>query len=149
MDLFLNPREKPSLKQKLQLHGPRPSPLQLHKNSHKIIKPYNQRRSPIIIHAVSPKIIHTNPKEFMALVQRLTGFQASAANNNPSSSSSSADSATVDLMPKSYEEALELSSPSLLSPSVLDILSSNLFQESKGFGEAAFLASPGSLFCSL
>ncbi|KAL2939952.1 VQ motif-containing protein 20 [Bienertia sinuspersici] len=33
-----------------------------------------QQRSPIIIYTHSPKIIHTNPKDFMALVQKLTGM---------------------------------------------------------------------------
>ncbi|GAB4839588.1 hypothetical protein Ancab_029111 [Ancistrocladus abbreviatus] len=36
------------------------------------IKP--QQRHPVIIYTHSPKIIHTNPRDFMALVQRLTGF---------------------------------------------------------------------------
>ncbi|KAI4350899.1 hypothetical protein L6164_005304 [Bauhinia variegata] len=35
-------------------------------------KPQQQR--PVIIYTHSPKIIHTNPKDFMALVQKLTGL---------------------------------------------------------------------------
>ncbi|KAH0468895.1 hypothetical protein IEQ34_002127 [Dendrobium chrysotoxum] len=151
MDLFLQPRGKPSLGRKNQLHGPRPSPLKLHKDSHKIIKP------PIIIYTVSPKVIHTNPNEFMSLVQRLTGFSSTATDTKASSSSSSADSHIVALKPENDAEAIELSSPNLFSPSVMDFMNSNLFHhelspayhENKGFVESAFLASPGSFFCSL
>ncbi|PKI57460.1 hypothetical protein CRG98_022111 [Punica granatum] len=69
-----------------ELQGPRPPPLSVRKDSHKIRKPPaaqrppsqaslppKQPRQPVIIYAVSPKVIHTNPSEFMALVQRLTG----------------------------------------------------------------------------
>ncbi|GAU14819.1 hypothetical protein TSUD_50310 [Trifolium subterraneum] len=56
---------------KIILNGPRPSPLMIHKpNSSR--KP--QRVVPIIIYTQSPKIIHTKAKDFMALVQRLTGM---------------------------------------------------------------------------
>ncbi|KAK4788467.1 hypothetical protein SAY86_019786 [Trapa natans] len=71
-----------------ELQGPRPTPLSIRKDSHKIRKPPlpahhphsqvvlpqpQQPLQPVIIYAVSPKIIHTDPSEFMALVQRLTG----------------------------------------------------------------------------
>ncbi|CAI9096184.1 OLC1v1032269C1 [Oldenlandia corymbosa var. corymbosa] len=58
------------------LNGPRPSPLRLHKDSHVIHKPKLNppRKQPVIIYTHSPKIIHTKPKDFMALVQKLTGF---------------------------------------------------------------------------
>ncbi|KAJ6821085.1 nuclear speckle RNA-binding protein B-like [Iris pallida] len=71
-----------------QLQGPRPAPLKVRKDSYKInkkpptIPPQNPNNSqheqppprpPIIIYTVSPKIIHTNPSDFMTLVQRLTG----------------------------------------------------------------------------
>ncbi|XP_038893302.1 VQ motif-containing protein 8, chloroplastic [Benincasa hispida] len=55
-----------------EINGPRPSPLLIHKDSRFIRKP--QLRQPVIIYTHSPKIIHTQPKDFMALVQRLTGF---------------------------------------------------------------------------
>ncbi|KAL5544785.1 hypothetical protein UlMin_008569 [Ulmus minor] len=32
-----------------------------------------QQRSPVIIYTHSPKVIHTHPRDFMALVQKLTG----------------------------------------------------------------------------
>ncbi|XP_022774847.1 VQ motif-containing protein 20-like [Durio zibethinus] len=33
-----------------------------------------QQRHPVIIYTHSPKVIHTHPKDFMSLVQKLTGF---------------------------------------------------------------------------
>ncbi|KAD6119398.1 hypothetical protein R6Q59_025450 [Mikania micrantha] len=86
----------PSGKSPRSLQGPRPAPLRVHKDSHKIRKPpvapaphhhqhhqsqlQNQHqqhhRPPVIIYTVSPKVIHTNPNEFMTLVQRLTGPSA-------------------------------------------------------------------------
>ncbi|KGN52621.2 hypothetical protein Csa_008052 [Cucumis sativus] len=55
-----------------EINGPRPSPLLIHNHSRLIRKPV-QLRQPLIIYTHSPKIIHTHPKDFMALVQRLTG----------------------------------------------------------------------------
>lgn len=56
----------------------RPSPLRISKVSHKIRKasvplPAVQQKRPIIIHTYSPKIIQTQPNNFMWLVQSLTG----------------------------------------------------------------------------
>ncbi|GFS37538.1 hypothetical protein Acr_00g0052540 [Actinidia rufa] len=60
-----------------ELLGPRPPPLRVHKDSHKIKKTppmsAHHHHPPVIIYTVSPKVIHTNPSEFMKLVQRLTG----------------------------------------------------------------------------
>ncbi|KAL4311746.1 hypothetical protein GQ457_01G012640 [Hibiscus cannabinus] len=66
-----------------ELQGPRPAPLKVRKDSHKIKKPQSapqqqqqqpsQIRPPVIIYIASPKVIHTNPSDFMNLVQRLTG----------------------------------------------------------------------------
>ncbi|KAL2324097.1 hypothetical protein Fmac_023155 [Flemingia macrophylla] len=63
------------------INGPRPSPLLINKDSHKIRKASTidhedaklNKAQPIIIYTHSPKIIHTKAKDFMALVQRLTG----------------------------------------------------------------------------
>uniref|UniRef100_A0A6V7QQ98 VQ domain-containing protein n=1 Tax=Ananas comosus var. bracteatus TaxID=296719 RepID=A0A6V7QQ98_ANACO len=55
-----------------ELQGPRPPPLMIHDNSHRIQKP-QKKRQPVIIYVVSPKMIHVEASEFMALVQRLTG----------------------------------------------------------------------------
>ncbi|RRT67582.1 hypothetical protein B296_00039135 [Ensete ventricosum] len=79
---------RPSPRRELQ--GPRPAPLRVSRESHKIKKPpgapppHHQytpdpqpqpqhHRDPVVIYTVSPKIIHANPSEFMSLVQRLTG----------------------------------------------------------------------------
>ncbi|KAG6470734.1 hypothetical protein ZIOFF_071811 [Zingiber officinale] len=48
--------------------------------------------TPVIIYAVSPKVIHTTPADFMAVVQSLTSVHAAAA---ASSSSSLAGGATA------------------------------------------------------
>ncbi|KAL5553158.1 hypothetical protein UlMin_040559 [Ulmus minor] len=66
---------------KLQINGTRPSPLKINKDSHSIHKPSSgagagnkqQTRQPVIIYTYSPKIIYAQPREFMALVQKLTG----------------------------------------------------------------------------
>ncbi|XP_052202587.1 protein MKS1-like [Diospyros lotus] len=89
-----------------ELQGPRPTPLRVSKDSHKIRKPPiaplpqhpsqpppYQPRPPVIIYTVSPKVIHTDPSEFMTLVQRLTGSGSSGtSSSNPSSSSDFPDS---------------------------------------------------------
>lgn len=101
-----------------QLQGPRPPRLAVSKDSHKVRKPpvapqrhqhqqpaaqlqqqhqyqqqqQQQARQPVIIYDASPKVIHTKPGDFMALVQRLTGpgstsqaqFDAAAAAAGPS-----------------------------------------------------------------
>ncbi|XVE60163.1 hypothetical protein DITRI_Ditri05aG0105900 [Diplodiscus trichospermus] len=77
-----------------ELQGPRPAPLKVHKDSYKIKKPPlapqpvqrqpTQIRPPVIIYAVSPKVIHTNPSDFMNLVQRLTGSTSSSSSGSSS-----------------------------------------------------------------
>ncbi|KAL6542646.1 hypothetical protein OROMI_024248 [Orobanche minor] len=79
---------KPSPRRELQ--GPRPTALKVNKDSYKIRKPpipppphdpppsealrqSIEDRKPVIIYAVSPKVIHTTVSDFMDLVQRLTG----------------------------------------------------------------------------
>ncbi|XVE55191.1 hypothetical protein DITRI_Ditri03aG0139700 [Diplodiscus trichospermus] len=71
-----------------ELQGPRPTRLKISKDSYKIKKPPlapqppqqqpTQIRPPVIIYTVSPKVIHTNPSDFMNLVQRLTGSTSSS-----------------------------------------------------------------------
>ncbi|WOK96470.1 hypothetical protein Cni_G05177 [Canna indica] len=92
-DLAMGPRR--------ELHGPRPTPLKVRKDSHKIKKPPvappppqqpqpqppHQIRRPVIIYTVSPKVIHTTPGDFMSVVQRLTG--SAAAGVPPSTSHAS------------------------------------------------------------
>ncbi|XP_062110109.1 VQ motif-containing protein 20-like [Humulus lupulus] len=72
----------------ITINGPRPSPLKINRDSHSIQKSAHnfpgkvhhhqqqhqqQKRQPVIIYTHSPKIIHTQPRDFMALVQKLTG----------------------------------------------------------------------------
>ncbi|URD98307.1 VQ motif [Musa troglodytarum] len=51
-------------------------PLVIREESHKIHEP---QRKPVVIHLVSPTVIHVEAGEFTALVQRLTGRDSSAA----------------------------------------------------------------------
>ncbi|KAF7816737.1 Protein MKS1 [Senna tora] len=84
-----------------ELQGPRPTPLRIHKDSHKIKKPplapqqppqpQPPPRQPVIIYTVSPKIIHTTPGDFMDLVQRLTGCTSSSSSSSNMVSTSSND----------------------------------------------------------
>ncbi|XP_074577519.1 protein MKS1-like [Curcuma longa] len=84
-DFFLAP---PSRRRKTK--GPRPTPLDVCHDSHKIIKkqpPAPAPRRPVIIYTVSPKVIHVDRSEFMSLVQRLTGAPSSDTASLSSSSS--------------------------------------------------------------
>ncbi|KAH7680705.1 VQ domain-containing protein [Dioscorea alata] len=109
-----SPFGRPSPRRELQ--GPRPTPLKVNKDSYKIKKPppgpppYQadtmavpppQPRPPVIIYTVSPKIIHTNPNDFMSLVQSLTGL--TSTNTTTTMSSTATTSAA-------------LPSPTVLSP---------------------------------
>ncbi|CAF2077963.1 hypothetical protein Bca4012_090387 [Brassica carinata] len=78
------------------IYPPSPSPLlKLNKDSHVIKKPPSpssssstaaKPRQPVIIYTNTPKVIHTNPKDFMALVQKLTGMSHSEEDSGGSSS---------------------------------------------------------------
>ncbi|KAF9674083.1 hypothetical protein SADUNF_Sadunf10G0090900 [Salix dunnii] len=87
------------------INGLRPSPLKISKESHLIrkssssssssssastsnssssieppvsgVKQQQQKNQPVIIYTHSPKVIHTQAKDFMALVQKLTGLSRS------------------------------------------------------------------------
>ncbi|MQL98033.1 hypothetical protein Taro_030736 [Colocasia esculenta] len=137
---------RPSPRREVQLQGPRPTPLKVRKDSHKIKKPPaapgagpsqphhypppqqqqqpQQHRAPVIIYTVSPKVIHTEPGNFMTLVQRLTGAspRTLAAAAGPSSDahhfgsdSSIANHAPGELSPAArfavMERAAQSSSP--------------------------------------
>lgn len=99
-----------------QLQGPRPAPLKVRKDSHKIRKPpvpvppqypssqpQAPPRPPVIIYTVSPKVIHANPSEFMTLVQRLTGppdhhhHHRSSSTSSSSAAVSTSTSSTSDM----------------------------------------------------
>ncbi|KAK8649179.1 hypothetical protein V6N13_129913 [Hibiscus sabdariffa] len=90
-----------------ELQGPRPTPLKVRKDSHKIRKPPlapqlsqqqppPQIRPPVIIYTVSPKVIHTNPSDFMNLVQRLTGSTSSSNDASSTAISPAARFATIE-----------------------------------------------------
>lgn len=93
-------QQQQAKKPKRELQGQRPAPLKIAKDSHKIQKPLVAgniahrpptiiaHRPPTIIYLQSPEVIHTETREFMTLVQRLTG-RVNAHDNNSSTSSSS------------------------------------------------------------
>ncbi|KAE8713517.1 hypothetical protein F3Y22_tig00110206pilonHSYRG00037 [Hibiscus syriacus] len=74
-------------RKEMMLNGVRPSPLSINKESHLIQKSSSsadqqkqqqQRRKGVVItYTHTPKIIHTQARDFMALVQRLTGLSRS------------------------------------------------------------------------
>ncbi|CAA3023225.1 Hypothetical predicted protein [Olea europaea subsp. europaea] len=78
-------------------NGTIPTPLKINKDSHFIKKlPSSsssiingvaskppQPRYPVIIYTHSPKVIHTHPRDFMALVQKLTGYSPSESEDEP------------------------------------------------------------------
>lgn len=71
----------------MMINGSRPSQLRINRDSHSIHKsPENSSHSsvqkhstkrPVIIYTHSPKIIHAKARDFMALVQKLTGLSRS------------------------------------------------------------------------
>ncbi|CAI9108997.1 OLC1v1008720C1 [Oldenlandia corymbosa var. corymbosa] len=113
---------RPSPRKELQ--GPRPAPLKVNKDSHKIRKPpvapqlhhppqqphlpppaaANNNRQPVVIYTVSPKVIHTTVNDFMNLVQRLTG-PSPRAGNTPTAGAG-------DVSPAARLASVELVSPS-------------------------------------
>ncbi|CAL9221338.1 unnamed protein product [Arabidopsis halleri] len=84
-----HPKREPNENNSRILYPPSPSPspttLKVNKDSHVIKKPPSpsssssaaKPRHPVIIYTHTPRIIHTNPKDFMALVQKLTGMSRS------------------------------------------------------------------------
>lgn len=110
----------PSSKKKVQLQGPRPPPLRVSKESHKIKKPplpppaaahqpprpepeeAGQERQPVIIYSVSPRVIHVPVSDFMNVVQRLTGL----------SSGDEQTSGSGDVSPAARLASIEKTSPS-------------------------------------
>ncbi|EOA32054.1 hypothetical protein CARUB_v10015299mg [Capsella rubella] len=139
-------------KRQLQICGPRPSPLSVHKDSRKIIKkppkhpapPQNRDhpppyvpREPVVIYAVSPKVVHATASEFMNVVQRLTGISSEVflesgggGNVSPAARLASTENASPrggkdpvvardDEIPTAMDEAAEFGgyAPGILSPS--------------------------------
>nr|GLL47975.1 protein MKS1-like [Ipomoea trifida] len=106
-----------------ELQGPRPAPLRVRKDSHKIRKPpvapsmhpppQAPPRPPVIIYTVSPKIIHANPSEFMSLVQRLTGPDHAASS---SSSSAIAAASSSFLSAAAFQDHFNVGGGGAVSP---------------------------------
>ncbi|XP_052199899.1 VQ motif-containing protein 8, chloroplastic [Diospyros lotus] len=112
------------------INGARPSPLRISKDSYGIHKPTHvagalpaaneQRQKPVIIYAYSPKIIHTKPRDFMALVQRLTGLsrpEKETAQPRTTTSSSLFKETQIETKLPKIEENGSSSFP-LLSPGI-------------------------------
>ncbi|KAF3789442.1 VQ motif-containing protein 8 [Nymphaea thermarum] len=91
----MSPQRDDQHHSKREVQGTRPSPLKVNKDSHQIHKAsssassssssssasssFTQQRHPVIIYTHSPKVIHTQAHDFMALVQKLTGLSSSDA----------------------------------------------------------------------
>ncbi|XP_010551173.1 PREDICTED: protein MKS1 [Tarenaya hassleriana] len=170
-------------KRQLQIHGPRPSPLSVSKDSHKIKKPPKPPpphappraavfvpREPVVIYAISPKVVHTTVSDFMTVVQRLTGissgvFQESDAgglspaarlaateNASPRVKEPARDAANdVAGISEAAEEAVGLGRPpGILSPSpaMLPVVPAGIFSPavSAGMFSPAGMMSPFVMF---
>ncbi|KAJ0249150.1 Protein MKS1 [Hirschfeldia incana] len=143
-----NPPDQQTPKRQLPICGPRPSPLSVSKDSHKIKKPPRHpaqppqhrgdqappyaAREPVVIYAVSPKVVHTTASDFMNVVQRLTGISSEVfleSRNDGDVSPAARLAATENASPRggkepvgistAMEEAAEFSGypPGILSPS--------------------------------
>ncbi|KAH7681643.1 VQ domain-containing protein [Dioscorea alata] len=137
----------------VDLQGPRPTALLLHKESHKINKsPTTSSKKPVVIYMVSPEIIHVEPSEFMALVQRLTGPSSSSPPTHglePSQSQrKSGDEFPVRVKARPFMTAAERSpSQSQLSPTLFFSDLSPLSESGGGCSQRKnSLASQGWLF---
>nr|XP_011464106.1 PREDICTED: uncharacterized protein LOC105351471 [Fragaria vesca subsp. vesca] len=88
--MFHENEQRSVARREMTMSGNRPSPLKINRDSHLIHKQQpsrmagahhgyhqQQRRHPVIIYTQSPKVIHTRPHDFMALVQKLTGLSPS------------------------------------------------------------------------
>lgn len=104
------------------LQGPRPVPLKICNDSHKI--PVTQRRPPVIIYTRSPEVIHTRPQDFSKLVQRLTG---STSSNDLQKSHRSKMKAAVVEGRSSHSQVVLRPSSSLLDQTHQEFSSQNLF----------------------
>ncbi|KAF3533569.1 hypothetical protein DY000_02042465 [Brassica cretica] len=153
-----NPSDQQNQKRQLQICGPRPSPLSVNKDSHKIKKPPKHpapppqhrgqaplyaAREPVVIYAVSPKVVHTTASDFLNVVQRLTGISSAVfleSGNGGDVSPAARLAATENASPRggkepatAMEEAAELSgyAPGILSPSpaMLPTASAGIFSQ--------------------
>ncbi|KMT09200.1 hypothetical protein BVRB_6g133020 [Beta vulgaris subsp. vulgaris] len=85
----------PKRDNQIQIQGPRPSPLKINKDSHKIKKPPIVPKppnnppplpatgnQPVIIYSISPKPIVVEPSNFRSIVQHLTGKDSTPPESN-------------------------------------------------------------------
>ena len=113
---------------------PRPSPLRINRCSHVIQKPSSSSCSssmvsgdkslqqPVIIYDNSPKIIHTSARNFMTVVQNLTGMSSSTAPpergrvsaSPPPEDNSSSSSLEDKLECRIFQEHTDVISPTIL-----------------------------------
>ncbi|XP_050374446.1 VQ motif-containing protein 8, chloroplastic-like [Argentina anserina] len=92
--MFNQNEQRSVARRETTMSGNRPTPLKINRDSHLIHKQQpsrmagsqgyhqqqEQQRRPVIIYTYSPKVIHTRPHDFMALVQKLTGLSRSDEN---------------------------------------------------------------------
>ncbi|RAL45531.1 unnamed protein product [Cuscuta campestris] len=137
--------ERPSPTRR-ELQGPRPPPLRVNKDSHKIKKPpvapqprpaaplraaaptTTQNPQPVIIYAVSPKVIHTTVGDFMNVVQRLTGADSAAAAGGSGALSPAARLASIE---KASPSETAAASEATTSTDVLQIIEKSTAQMSQ------------------
>ncbi|XP_031283086.1 protein MKS1 [Pistacia vera] len=143
------------------IQGPRPPPLSINKNSHKIKKPPKPPlpQQPIIIYSVSPKIINVAVSDFMTTVQRLTGVSSddfcTGGDVSPAARLASTEKVispkekalSVEASEEMVEEGIDVGQiPGILSPSMLPPLIPERYFSPAGdpYSFPSFLASPGS-----
>lgn len=73
------PQQRHHLQQQQQQQQQYQHQQQYHQQQQQPPPQHQQARAPVIIYDASPKVIHTKPGDFMALVQRLTGPGASSS----------------------------------------------------------------------
>jgi hypothetical protein len=86
----------------------------VHRDSHNIHKdkassPPPPRQQPVIIYTHSPKVIRTSPRDFMSIVQKLTGLDSpgAARNNNAAAEQDESSSSS----PHHYADPLLMQPP--------------------------------------
>ncbi|KAK1282033.1 Protein MKS1 [Acorus calamus] len=129
---------KPCPRRKVELIGHRPSPLHVHNDSHKIGKPKSSTTStgPIIIYTVSPKVIHTEPSEFMSLVQRLTGVSSSSTSAASDDEAHRVKEGSCSSGEEDIKKKMLRPSSSPISPTLFFHDLSPLFKEESGWRES-------------
>ncbi|KAL2342935.1 hypothetical protein Fmac_004220 [Flemingia macrophylla] len=172
----------PPEKKELQLQGTRPPPLRVSKDSHKIRKPPlppaahqlpppppPEHRQPVIIYAVSPKVLHVTVSDFMNVVQRLTGPSSGEETAvGQGDVSPAARIASIERTSPSERERVHVGDedvalmlegvelghfPGILSPATLPPISPGFFSETTSFwndlspfwSTNSFVASPSGL----